>query len=78
MTDQTRKSRFPMPFFIDNPADAAAIMRDALERDRALCAFPHELYLLSSVGAWLPANVREWVLSLPSALGPRLRPLGVA
>lgn len=68
MTDQTRKSRFPMPFFIDNPADAASIMRDALEHDRALCAFPHELYLLSSAGAWLPANVREWVIVTISAV----------
>jgi short-subunit dehydrogenase len=58
LTDITRRNNRSLPFFIDNAAIAADIMRDALERNVGVCVFPNALYLLSSLGSWLPLVVR--------------------
>jgi short-subunit dehydrogenase len=64
MTDSVRKERPNLPFFVDNPAVAAQIMKDSLENNDGLCAFPRGFHLLVSLSSWIPPHVREFLLSL--------------
>ncbi len=61
-TPLTDVNAFPMPFLME-AEEAARIIRNGLEKNKATIAFPWQMYLLSRTVSLLPRALGDWVLS---------------